>query len=381
MLVGVPREIKTGERRVAVTPAGVATLRAHNVRVLVERGAGVGSGFGDEAYAAAGATLADRATVFGEADLIVKVKEPVGDEPELLRAGQTLFCYLHLAALPELAGRLLRRGLIAIAYETVELPDGSLPLLAPMSAIAGRLAVQVGATLLQADQGGRGVLLGGVPGVAPSTVAVLGTGTVGRHAIQMAVGLGARILALNHRLPSLATLDAAYAGRVETIITNTETVATAVRQADLVVGAVLVRGARPPTLVTREMVRSMAPGAVIVDVAVDQGGCVETIHPTTHEAPTYVAEGVVHYGVTNMPALVPRTATLALTNATLPYVIALATQGTLAALRADPGLARGLTIWEDHITYAPTAAALGLPAADPAALLGLAPAPSNVEAR
>lgn len=368
-VVGVPREIKVGERRVALTPDGARALQADGAEVLVERGAGEGSGFTDDAYAAVGATLADRATVFGESDLVVKVKEPVEDEPELLHAGQTLFCYLHLAAAPDLARRLLGRGLLAVAYETVQAPDGSLPLLTPMSQITGRLAVQVGAGLLQSDCGGRGVLLGGVPGVPPGTVVVLGAGTVGSNAIQIAVGLGARVIAIDRSPTALAALDRMYQGRVETLVSSPDAVARAVAGADLVVGAVLVPGARAPIVVTRPMVEAMAPGSVIVDVAVDQGGCVATTRPTTHHAPTYVKAGVIHYAVTNMPALVPRTATLALTNVTLPHVQALATQGTLPALRGDAALARGLTIWDNHLVSAPTAAALGLPAAEGSTLL------------
>lgn len=363
MRVGVPRETKTGERRVALTPGGAALLRAQGVPVLVEHGAGEGSGFADEAYAAAGARLVDRATLFAESELIVKVKEPVGDEPELLREGQVLFGYLHLAAEPELTRRLLARGIVAIAYELVQLDDGSLPLLAPMSAIAGRLAVQIGASLLQSDRGGRGILLGGVPGVAPGTVAVLGAGTVGTHAVQMAVGLGARVVVVNRSERPLVALDQRYGGRVETRISNPEVIAEVVAGADLLIGALHVPGARTPTLVSRTMVRSMAPGSVIVDVAIDQGGCVETIRPTSHAAPTYIEEGVIHYAVPNMPALVPRTATLALTNATQRYVLALATLGIPAALQAEPALARGVAIWRDQLTCAPTAAALGLPAA------------------
>jgi alanine dehydrogenase len=373
MLVGVPREIKTGERRVALTPAGAAALHAREVHVLVERAAGLGSGFADAEYAAAGAIVADRATVFHDSMLLVKVKEPVEDEPELLHAGQTLFCYLHLAAVPELARRLIGHGLIAIAYETVELPDGSLPLLAPMSAVAGRLAVQVGATLLQSDHGGRGVLLGGVPGVPPATVVVLGAGTVGGHAVQMAVGLGARVLVLNRGVAALADLDHRYSGRLETVVANPTAIAGAVREADLLIGAVLEPGARAPKLVSRAMVETMPAGSVIVDVAVDQGGCVETIRPTTHAEPTYVEAGVIHYAVPNMPALAPRTATLALTNATLPYVLALATQGVPVALSTDPALARGLTIWDQCVPYAPTAEALSLPHADVATVLAGAP--------
>jgi alanine dehydrogenase len=368
-VVGIPREIKIGERRVALTPDGARALGASGARVLVERGAGVGSGFADDAYAAAGATLVDRAAVFGDSDLVVKVKEPLDDEPERLHAGQTLFCYLHLAAAPELARRLLARGLVAIAYETVQATDGSLPLLAPMSAITGRLAVQVGAGLLQSDHGGRGVLLGGVPGVPPGSVVVLGAGTVGTNAVQIAVGLGARVLVVDRNPAALARLDAVYQGRVETLVGAAEAIGRAVRGADLVVGAVLVPGARAPVLVSRAMVEAMAPGSAIVDVAVDQGGCVATTRPTTHAQPTYVEAGVVHYAVPNMPALVPRTATLALTNVTLPYVQALAAEGAPAALRADPALARGLTIWDHRLTCAATAAALGLPAAEPAAIL------------
>jgi alanine dehydrogenase len=368
-VVGVPKEIKVGERRVALTPEGARTLRSNGARVVIERGAGEGSGFPDDEYAAAGATLVDRATVFSASDLIVKVKEPVDDEPELLHAGQTLFCYLHLAAAGDLARRLLGRGLIAVAYETVQAPDGSLPLLMPMSQITGRLAVQVGAALLQSDHGGRGVLLGGVPGVPAGTVVVLGAGSVGSHAVQIAVGLGARVIAVDRSPVALAALDRAYHGRVETLVGSAHAIAEVVAAADLVVGAVLVPGARAPVVVSRPMVEAMAPGSVIVDVAVDQGGCVATTRPTTHEAPTYVEAGVLHYAVTNMPALAPRTATRALTNVTLPYVQALASRGSLAALRADPALARGLTIWDNHLVSAPTAAALGLPAVDASTLL------------
>ena len=372
-VVGIPREIKTGERRVALTPDGARALRAAGADVLAERGAGVGSGFADDAYAAAGATLVDRPALFRDSELVVKVKEPVEDEPELLHVGQTLFCYLHLAAAPDLARRLLARGLVAIAYENVQAADGSLPLLYPMSTITGRLAVQVGASLLQSDRGGRGVLLGGVPGVPPGSVVVLGAGTVGSNAAQIAVGLGARVLVVDRNPTALARLDAAYHGRVETLVGSPDAVGRAVRDADLVVGAVLVPGARAPVLVTRPMVEAMTAGSVIVDVAVDQGGCVATTRPTSHAEPTYVEAGVVHYAVPNMPALVPRTATLALTNVTLPYLQALAVEGTAAALRADPALTRGLTLWDDQVTYAPTAAALGLPAADPAPLLAERP--------
>jgi alanine dehydrogenase len=363
-VVGVPKEIKVGERRVALTPDGARTLRSRGARVFVERGAGDGSGFADDEYAAAGAQLVDRATVFGASDLVVKVKEPVDDEPDLLHPGQTLFCYLHLAAAPALARRLLARGLIAVAYETVQAPDGSLPLLIPMSQITGRLAVQLGAALLQSDHGGRGVLLGGVPGVRPGTVVVLGAGSVGSNAIQVAVGLGARVIAVDRSAAALAVLDRAYHGRIETLVGSPDAIAQAVAEADLVIGAVLVPGARAPVVVSCSMVQSMAAGSVIVDVAVDQGGCVATTRPTTHEAPTYVEAGVLHYAVTNMPALAPRTASRALTNATLPYVEALAVRGSAAALEADPTLAHGLTIWDDRITCAPTAAALRLPAAD-----------------
>jgi len=369
VIVGVPREVKIGERRVALTPEGAASLRSSGARVLVERGAGRGSGFADEDYAAVGAAVVERSAVFGESDLVVKVKEPIGEEPELLRPGQTLFCYLHLAAEPRLARRLLNRGVIAIAYETVQLSDGSLPLLAPMSAITGRLAVQVGASLLQSDHGGRGVLLGGVMGVPPGTVVVLGAGTVGTHAVRVAVGLGARVVAIDRRASALEAIDRAFGGAVETRVSTPEVVAGAVAEADLVVGAVLVPGARAPMVVSREMVQSMVAGSAIVDVAVDQGGCVATTRPTSHETPTYVEEGVTHYAVPNIPALVPRTATLALTRTTLPYVQAIASLGTCDAVLSDPALAHGLTIWDDRVVCAPTAAALGLPATDPDLIL------------
>jgi alanine dehydrogenase len=373
--VGIPREIKTGETRVALTPAGARALTEAGAKVLVEHQAGEASGFPDADYAAAGARLVERARLYGDSELIVKVKEPVDDEPDLLHAGQTLFCYLHLAALPDLARRLLGRGLVAIAYETVQLPDGSLPLLAPMSAITGRLAVQVGAALLQSDNGGRGVLLGGVPGVLPGKVVVLGAGNVGSNAVRVAAGLGARVVAVDRGPRALAALEQAHGGRIETLVPQGDGVAAVARDADLVIGAVLVPGARAPVLLSREAVAAMPRGSVIVDVAIDQGGCVATTRPTSHADPTYVEEGVIHYGVPNVPALVPRTSTLALTNVTLPSLLALATLGVHAALQADPALAAGLTLWGERVCNARTADALGLPATTPAAALASAPLP------
>lgn len=369
MIIGVPKEIKDHEYRVALLPSAAYQLVKRGHQVLVERNAGAGAGYPDADYEQAGATMiSEHRAVFEKADLIVKVKEPLPPEYPLLRQGQILFTYLHLAASRSLTEAMLKSGVTGIAYETIEV-NRRLPLLEPMSEIAGRMSVLVGGYFLAKHHGGSGVLLGGVPGVPPGSVVVLGAGTVGSNAVQIAVGLGARVLAVDRNPAALARLDAAYHGRVETLIGSADAIARAVSGADLVVGAVLVPGARAPVLVSRAMVEAMAPGSAIVDVAVDQGGCVATTRPTTHTAPTYVEAGVVHYAVPNMPALVPRTATLALTNATLPYLQELVVDGTVPALRADPALARGLTIWGDRVTCAPTAAALGLPAADPAPLL------------
>ena len=362
MIIGVPREIKPGEERVALTPAGVRALVQAGHRVLVERGAGLGSSIRDEEYTREGATTAVSDEVWAQAELVLKVKEPLPQEYPRLRAGQVVFTYLHLAAVPELAQALKAADGIAIAYETVQRADGSLPLLAPMSEVAGRLAVQEGAFYLAKAHGGRGILLAGVPGVPPGNVVVLGAGTVGVNAARIALGLGADISILDINLDRLRAVDDLFHGRVITLVSNSFNIDQVLRRADLLVGAVLVAGARAPVLVTKEMVATMKEGSVIVDVAVDQGGSIETIRPTTLLDPTYVVSGVVHYGVANMPALVPRTSTFALTNATLPYVLALAGRGPVEAVRRDPALARGVNVWRGRLAHPVVAEALGEPA-------------------
>ncbi|MBI4247653.1 MAG: alanine dehydrogenase, partial [Candidatus Rokubacteria bacterium] len=327
MIVGVPKEIKPGEQRVALTPAGARALAEHGHRVLVEREAGLGSGIRDDEYVKVGASLASAEQVWAGADLVLKVKEPLAEEYGRLRAGQVLFTYLHLAPAPELTRALRRAEVIALAYETVQRADGSLPLLTPMSEVAGRLAVQEGAYHLGRVQDGRGILLSGVPGVPPGNVVILGAGTVGLNAAKTAVGLGADVAILDVNLDRLRYVDDLFGSRIVTLYSSSFNIAEAVRRADLLIGAVLVAGARAPVLVTEEMVATMKEGAVIVDVAVDQGGSVATIHPTTLLEPTYRVSGVVHYGVANIPALVPRTSTFALTNATLPYALELADKG------------------------------------------------------
>jgi alanine dehydrogenase len=359
MIVGVPREIKPGEQRVALTPPGARALTADGHRVLVERGAGEGSAIRDEDYTRAGAELGKVDDVWARADMIMKVKEPILEEYRRIRAGQILFTYLHLAPAPELARALRDADCIAIAYETVQRADGSLPLLAPMSEVAGRLSVQEGASYLTRARGGRGILLAGVPGVPPGNVAVVGGGIVGVNAARIALGLGADVSILDVNLDRLRAIDDLFHGRVITLMSNSYNLEQVLRRADLVVGAVLVTGARAPVLITKEMVATMKEGSVIVDVAVDQGGSVETIRATTLLDPVYVVSGVVHYGVANMPALVPRTSTFALTNATLPYALALATQGVAAAARANPALAKGINIWRGKTVHPAVAAALG----------------------
>ncbi len=359
MVVGVPREIKPGEQRVALTPAGARALTEAGHQVLVERQAGVGSGISDEDYATAGVALDSVEAVWARAELVLKVKEPLPPEYPRLRPGQILFTYLHLAAVPELARELGRADVIAVGYETVQRADGSLPLLIPMSEVAGRLAVQEGAFYLGKARGGRGILLSGVPGVPRGNVAVLGAGTAGLNAVKVAVGLGADVSVLDINLDRLRHADDLFGGRVVTLASNSFNIAQVVQRADLLVGAVLVAGARAPVLVTKEMVGRMKPGAVIVDIAVDQGGCVATIRPTTLLEPVYEVTGVVHYGVANMPALVPRTSTFALANATLPYALDLANRGAVGAARASAELGRGVNIWRGKIVHSGVAAALG----------------------
>ncbi len=369
MIVGVPREIKPGEQRVALTPAGALELSERGHRVLVERAAGAGSGFRDDEYAKVGATLVSADEAWGDADLVLKVKEPIPVEYPRMRAGRILFTYLHLAPAPDLTRALLASGIGAIAYETVQRPDGSLPLLTPMSEVAGRLSVQEGAFYLGREHGGRGILLSGVPGVPPGNVVILGAGIVGLNALRMAVAYGADVSILDVNVDRLRHVDDLFGGRVVTLHSSSYTIAQVVQRADLLIGAVLLPGARPPLLVPSSLVAQMKEGAVIVDVAVDQGGCIETIKPTTLLAPTYVVSGVVHYGVANMPALVPRTSTFALTNATLPYVLALADQGAARAVAANPALALGVNVWDGRVVYPAVASALGVEAAPLASVL------------
>jgi alanine dehydrogenase len=362
MRIGVPREIKPQESRAGLTPPAVHELVRHGHEVLVQAGTGAGIGCDDAQYAAAGARIVpDAAAVFAAAEMIVKVKEPQAVEIAMLRRGQVLFTYLHLAPDEAQTRGLLASGCTAIAYETITDAQGRLPLLAPMSEVAGRMAIQAGATALQKAQGGSGVLLGGVPGVAPGHVAVIGGGTVGYNAARVAVGFGARVTVLDRSLARLAWLDDTFGGRAITLFSTADAVERVLASADLVVGAVLVPGAAAPRLVTRAMLRRMQPRSVIVDVAIDQGGCCETSRPTTHQEPTYVEEGVVHYCVANMPGGVARTSTFALTNATLPFVLALADRGWRAALRADPHLRDGLNVCAGRVTHPAVAAALGLP--------------------
>jgi alanine dehydrogenase len=368
MRIGVPREVKNHEYRVGVTPAGVHELTRAGHDVLVEQGAGAGSSFTDADYKEAGATIVTGAhdgeaadELWAAADLLVKVKEPVAEEFHRLRKDQVLFTYLHLAASRECTEALLTSGTTAIAYETVRLPDGSLPLLAPMSEVAGRLAPQAGAGALLKAAGGRGVLLGGVPGVRPASVVVLGAGVAGQNAVAMAVGLGADVTVLDLDLAKLRKLDERYAGRVRTVVSNAHEVEQACLAADLVVGAVLVPGAKAPRLVGNDLVRRMKPGSVLVDIAIDQGGCFEDSRPTTHADPTYTVHDSVFYCVANMPGAVPHTSTLALTNVTLPYVLRIAANGWRDAVAADPALAAGLSTHQGALTSAEVAEALDLP--------------------
>jgi len=351
VIVGVVKEIKPGEQRVALTPAGAYALTEAGHRLLIERGAGAGSGIRDEDYAKAGPSLAAAEGIWAEADLILKVKEPIAQEYDRLRAGQALFTYLHLAPAPELTQALLKRRVIGIAYETVQRADGSLPLLTPMSEVAGRLAVQEGAFYLGKAHGGRGILLSGVPGVPRGNVVILGAGTVGLNAAKIAVGLGADVSILDVNLDRLRHVDDLFRGQVVTLVSNSFNVAQVVQRADLLIGAVLVAGAKAPVLVTEAMVQTMKEGAVVVDVAVDQGGCVATTHPTTLFEPVHTLYGVVHYGVANMPALVPRTSTFALTNATLPFVLELGAKGPARAVRENPALAKGVNVWGGKIVH------------------------------
>ncbi|HWQ34365.1 MAG TPA: alanine dehydrogenase [Blastocatellia bacterium] len=361
MIIGLPREIKDNEYRVGLTPAGVKTLSDAGHTVLVETQAGEGSGISDDEYkGASGQIIGTADEVWQRADMIVKVKEPVGPEYERMREGQILFTYLHLAPAPELTQVMLRRRVTGVAYETITNPEGHLPLLTPMSEVAGRMAVQVGAHYLQKPEGGRGVLMGGVPGVLPAKVVIIGGGVVGINSIKMAVGLGAHVVVLDKNLDRLRYLDDIFGSRIKTLVSNPYTVQDACADADLVIGAVLIPGAAAPMLVTREMLKTMHKGAVIVDVAVDQGGCIETTHPTTHSNPTFYVDDVLHYCVANMPGAVPRTSTFALTNATLPYALKLANRGLKDAIANDEHLRNGVNTYNGHLTNQPVAESQGL---------------------
>ena len=367
MKIGVPKEIKTNENRIALVPAGAEVLVAAGHSVSIEAGAGLGSGFADTDYAAVGASVApDAATVWRDSEMIMKVKEPIEREWRHMRRGQLIFTYFHFAADEKLTRAHIASGATCVAYETVELPSHELPLLTPMSEVAGRMAVQEGAKYLEKLYGGRGVLLGGVPGVAPAKVVILGGGIVGINAAKMAAGLGAKVTILDLSLERLRYLSDVMPANCVMIHSNRQNILEQIETADLVVGGVLIPGAKAPKLIRREDLKRMQPGAVIVDVAIDQGGCVETIKATTHENPTYVGDGIIHYGVANMPGGVPRTSTLALTNATLPYATQLANKGWKRALRENPALLKGLNMTEGKITYPGVAEAFGLPSEDPA---------------
>ncbi|WP_319763888.1 alanine dehydrogenase [Maridesulfovibrio sp.] len=358
MLIGIPKEVKTMENRVSMTPGAVETLVRRGHSVVVEKGAGVGSGLSDDDYSNAGARMGSVDDAWA-AEMVIKVKEPVASEYKYLREDLLLFTYLHLAADEALTNALLESGTTGVAYETVQLPDGSLPLLTPMSEVAGRMAAQEGALHLEKPKGGLGILVGGVPGVAPANVMVIGGGVVGTNAAKIAAGMGARVTIFDVNHARLQYLDDIFKGRVSTMTSTEPNIRAAVAEADLVIGAVLIPGAKAPNLVTRGMLSTMKEGAVIVDVAVDQGGCVETIKPTTHTDPTYVVDGVVHYGVANMPGAVPRTSTFALVNQTLPYALQLADKG-LDALRDNPSLKLGLNTMKGSLTYPAVGEAFGL---------------------
>ncbi len=361
MIVGLPKEVKDNEYRVGLVPAGVKALTNAGHTVLVERSAGEGLGITDQEYVAAGGQIIDTAEeVWARAEMIVKVKEPISTEYDFMREGLILFTYLHLAPARELTRALLDHGVTGIAYETITNDLGHLPLLTPMSEVAGRMSIQVGATYLEKINGGRGVLLGGVPGVAPARVTIIGGGVVGTNAAKMAVGLGAAVNIIDRDIERLRYLDDIFGSRIRTLASNPYTIADSVAASDLVVGAVLVPGAAAPRLVTREMLRAMPRGAVIVDVAVDQGGCIETTRPTTHSQPTYYVENVLHYGVTNMPGAVPRTSTFALTNVTLPFALKLAKKGAVEAIKADPHLKNGVNTYKGKVTYEAVAQDQGL---------------------
>lgn len=361
MTIGVPREVKDHETRVGMIPGGVTALSEAGHQVLVETGAGAGSSIPDEEYARAGATILPDATGVWRADMVVKVKEPQPSEYECLRPGLLLFTYLHLAPLPVLTSELLRARVNSVAYETIRESDGSLPLLTPMSEVAGRMSVQVGAQYLEAPNGGRGILLGGIPGVNPANVVILGGGVVGHNAARMAVGAGAHVTIIDRNVNRLRELDDVYSSQVVTLASNTWTIRESLRHADLVIGAVLIPGASAPRVVRRDMLASMRKGSVMVDVSIDQGGCFETSHATTHTDPVYSVDGVLHYCVSNMPAAVPHTSTFGLTNATAPYLMALANHGLEEACRLSEAIRQGVNTYRGHITYPAVAESQGKP--------------------
>ncbi len=360
MIIGVPREIKQDEYRVSMTPAGVHDLVADGHSVLMEDGAGEGSGLPNQLYEEQGAKITDRNDIFARSEMIVKVKEPLPEEFDLLREGQILYTYLHLAPAPELTRALLERKVIGIAYETVQLPDNSLPLLIPMSEVAGRMSIHEGSKYLERENKGRGILLGGVPGVDSGHVVIIGGGIVGANAAKMAIGTGASVTLLDVNLNRLRYLDDIYAGRLKTLMSNRVNIEESLKSADLVIGAVLIPGARAPKLITREMISLMMPGSVIVDVGIDQGGVMETSRPTTHSDPIYLVDDVVHYCVANMPGAVARTSTFALTNATFPYALELARKGYRRAFQENPSLAKGLNVFDGQVTYPAVAEALDM---------------------
>lgn len=372
MLIGVPKEIKNHEYRVGMVPASVREVIAHGHEVIVETNAGIGIGFTDEDYQAVGATIAPSAEeVFAKADMIVKVKEPLAEERKRLREGQILFTYLHLAPDMPQTEDLVKSGSVCIAYETVTGAAGGLPLLAPMSEVAGRMSIQAGAECLEKSNGGRGMLLGGVPGVQPAKVVVIGGGVVGTNAIKMAVGMGARVIVLDRNVNALRRIDAEFGSQVETVYSSHDSLEKHVLSADLVIGGVLIPGAAAPKLVTEDMVKRMQPGAVLVDVAIDQGGCFETSKATTHADPTYILHDVVHYCVANMPGAVPRTSTFALNNATLPFIINIANKGYKKALADDPHLLNGLNVYRGKVTERSVAENLGFDYVEPTTALGI----------
>ncbi|WP_447971177.1 alanine dehydrogenase [Nitrospira sp. M1] len=362
MIIGVPKEVKDHEFRVALTPNAVQHLVSLGHSVRMEKGAGEGSGFWDDEYHAVGADIVESPrNVFEQAELILKVKEPQPQEYQYIQGHHTVFTYLHLAASKSLTEALMASGCTAIAYETTETVQGELSMLRPMSEIAGRMSIQIGAHFLERHQGGRGVLLGGIPGVPPGHVVIVGSGVVGASATKIAVGMGARVTVLSIDVGQLRHLDDLYAGRVTTLVSRPQVLDDSIQEADLVIGAVMIPGAKAPKLISRDLIRSMKRGAVFVDVAVDQGGCAETTHPTTHSDPVYVVDHVLHYAVTNIPGIVPRTSTMALTNATLPFIVRLVNQGVEEALKTDAGLARGVNVSRGRVTCRAVAESHGLP--------------------